>query len=279
MGLPGEARGAAAGTRAPGRGHASWRRGRSRRGRSVRVFTESGLRLVTCVVLAAAAACSAAVPPIPAPEPTPFIVGSKVDATTASPVTAPTSSVITASPQIEAAPQGTDAAVKPNGDFCLDSRPRAVFGGLRSALATKDGSLLASLVDPVHGMDAQLLRNGTIVNYDQERARHLFQSDYSVDWGAAPGSGVHEHGSFRQRLAPDLLEVLTQPYSLACNELEVGGATYAPTWPYPGVNFFSLYVPGTQANGNLDWHTWAIGLRVEGDQMFLRALTQFRWEP
>ncbi len=243
------------------------------------MFADFGLRLAAWVVLSATAACSAAVPRILGPEPTPLVAGTLVDATAAPAVTAPGAFVITASPQSEAAPRETASAAKPSADFCLDSRPRAIIGLLRTALLTSDGPLLASLVDPMHGMDAQVLRNGTIVNYDQDRAMHLFQSDYVVDWGAAPGSGIHMQGSFRQRLAPDLLDVLTQPYSLGCNELEVGGATYAPTWPFPGINFFSLYVPGTQANGGLDWRTWAIGLQVEGDQMFVRALAQFRWEP
>jgi hypothetical protein len=139
--------------------------------------------------------------------------------------------------------------------------------------------MLASLVDPIHGMDAQLLRNGTVVNYDQAHAKYLFESTYSVDWGPAPGSGLPVVGAFHELFVPALLDVLTNDYSLACNKLQVGGASYTPVWPYPGIDFYSVFYPGTQANGALDWHTWVVGMHIVGDKAYVSAITQFQWEP
>jgi hypothetical protein len=169
--------------------------------------------------------------------------------------------------------------VAPTSSFCLDTRPPAVVGLLKTALLTKDGLLLASLIDPVHGMDAQLLRNGTVVNYDRAHAKYLFESNYSVDWGPAPGSGLQVQGPFRELFVPALLDVLTKGYSLICNRLQVGGASFTPIWPYPAIDFYSIYFPGTQANGGLDWQTWVAGMRTVDGKTYLYAITQFRWEP
>jgi hypothetical protein len=139
--------------------------------------------------------------------------------------------------------------------------------------------VLASLVDPLHGMEAHLLHNGTVVNYDQSHAKYLFESDYAVDWGPAPASGLHEQGSFRELFVPALLEVFTSDYSLVCNRLQVGGASYTPSWSYPGIDFYSVYFPGTQANGGLDWQTWVLGMRIIESNAYLYAMTHFAWEP
>ena len=134
-------------------------------------------------------------------------------------------------------------------------------------------------MDPVHGVDVQLLRNGTVVNYGGEHARQLFESTYSIDWGAVPGSGLQVKGSFHGLVIPALLDVLNRDYLLACNELRVGGATYTPVWPYPSIDFYSVYVPGTGQYGGLDWHTWVLGMQYVDNKPYLYAMTEFQWEP
>jgi hypothetical protein len=232
------------------------------------------------MALAVGAACSTPLPGERTPDATP---GGRT--TDASPVAA-TSQASAAAPATVAGPfplgptaLGTVPAAAPVGSFCLDKQPPAVVGTLKTALVTRDGLLLASVVDPIHGMDAQLLRDGTVVNYDQAHAKYLFESDYAVDWGPAPGSGRQVKGSFRELFVPALLDVLTKDYSLRCDTLQVGGASYAPIWPYPAIDFYSVYFPGTQANGGLDWHTWALGMQIVGDKAYLSAITQYRWEP
>jgi hypothetical protein len=232
------------------------------------------------LALAVGAACSAPVPGDPTPNSTTAGI-----ATDASPVAA-TSHVIAVAPETVAGPSplgptasGTVPAAAPSLSFCQDARPLAVVGTLKTALLTRDGLLLASVVDPIRGMDAQLLRNGAVANYDGAHAKYLFESDYSVNWGPAPGSGLQVKGSFREHFVPALLDVLAKDYSLRCNALQVGGASYAPVWPYPAINFYSVYFPGTQANGGLDWHTWALGMRIVDGKAYLSAITQFLWEP
>ena len=123
------------------------------------------------------------------------------------------------------------------------------------------------------------LRDGRVVNYDQEHAAALFESTYVVDWGNAAGSGLPIKGSFRDLFVPDLEDVLSKPNTAKCNQIQAGGTTYSIQWPYNGIDFYSLYYPGSAGYGSLDWHTWVIGIHFVDDQAYLYAITQFKWEP
>ena len=87
-----------------------------------------------------------------------------------------------------------------------------------------------------------------------------------------------KRGSFHDVVVPELVRIFNQPYTLHCNELKHGGATYELEWPYQG-EFYSIYFPGTQANGNLDWQTWAMGIEYVSGKPYVYALIQFFWEP
>ncbi len=164
-------------------------------------------------------------------------------------------------------------------NFCADGRATALINSFKSALQTSNGDLLASLVSPLHGMDARFYRNGRVVNYDQAHAKYLFDSTYQVDWGLSPGSGQSTKGSFHEIVLPSLLDLFSKNYTLVCNQIQVGGTTYQAMWPYSGVNFYSVYFSGTQPNGNLDWHTWLIGMEYINGRPYLYAIMQFQWEP
>jgi hypothetical protein len=163
--------------------------------------------------------------------------------------------------------------------FCDHSMAVALLGDVERALSAEDGTLLATLIDPAHGMDTRLIRNGTTINYDRTHAQELFSSDYAVNWGAGAGSGLPVIGSFRALVAPALLEVLTSDYTLECDRIRTGGATYEPTWPYTSGDFYSAFFPGTEPNGLLDWRTWVFGIRMENGTPYLYAILQFLWEP
>jgi hypothetical protein len=167
----------------------------------------------------------------------------------------------------------------PSADFCADSQPKALIDNFKTASQTSNATLLASLVSPIHGMDTRLYRDGRVVNYDQQHAQFLFDSNFVVDWGAAPGSGLETKGSFHEIILPALLKVFNKDYMLDCNQVQIGGATYKAAWPYVGVNFYSVYFPGTPANGNLDWRTWLIGMEYVNGKPYLYAVMQFFWEP
>lgn len=163
-------------------------------------------------------------------------------------------------------------------DFCADLQPQVLINNFKSALQTSNGSLLASLVSPLHGMDVRLFRNGLVVNYDQQEAQLLFNSTDQIDWGAAP-SGLETKGSFNDVIVPALLKVFNKDYLLDCDQVQVGGATYKATWPYAGINFYSVYFTGTPNSNNLDWRTWLIGMEYVKGQPYLYAIMQFFWEP
>ncbi len=163
-------------------------------------------------------------------------------------------------------------------DICTDPRVTALINSLKTAVLTADGALLSSLVSPPRGMDAAYFRDGTVINYKPEQAAFLFETTFEVNWGAAPGSGAEKTGSFHDVVVPELVKAFNQPYTLHCNELKHGGATYELKWPYQG-DFYSVYFPGTDANGLLDWHTWAVGIEYVNGKPYLYALIPFFWEP
>ena len=187
------------------------------------------------------------------------------------PVVAYTSISATLAPSISA------TQISP-ADFCTDPQAQTLINNFKSSMQTSNGSLLASLVSPIHGVDARLYRNGLVVNYDQQHARLLFDSTDRIDWGAAP-SGLETKGTFNEVIVPALLKVFNKDYMLDCDQVQIGGATYKATWPYAGINFYSVYFAGAPNSNNLDWRTWLIGMEYVKGQPYLYAIMQFFWEP
>jgi hypothetical protein len=127
-------------------------------------------------------------------------------------------------------------------------------------------------------MDVAYFHNGKVIKYDQTHARFLFESTFEVDWGSDPASGAAKTGAFHDVVVPKLKESFGQAYTLHCNELKYGGASYPVNFPY-NKDYYSIYFPGTEANGNMDWHTWVAGIEYVNGKPYLYALTQFYWEP
>jgi len=163
-------------------------------------------------------------------------------------------------------------------NVCIDPQVTALIDSLKSAGLTSDGTLLSSLVSPPRGMDVAFFRDGNVINYNSEQAKFLFETTFEVNWGTEPGSGAEKIGSFHDVVVPELVKAFNQPYTLHCNELKHGGATYELAWPYDG-DFYSVYFPGTEANGLLDWHTWVVGVEYVNNKPYIYALMQFFWEP
>ena len=163
-------------------------------------------------------------------------------------------------------------------DICADPRATALIDSLKSSMLKSDGSLLSSLVSPPRGLDAAYFRDGTVINYRSDQAKFLFETTFEVNWGSAPGSGAEKIGSFHDVIVPELVKIFNQPYTLHCNELKHGGASYELKWPYQQ-GFYSVFFPGTNTNGNLDWHTWAVGIEYVNNKPYLYALIPFFWEP
>jgi hypothetical protein len=173
---------------------------------------------------------------------------------------------------------GTTVAPPNPTSICSDPQATVMIDSFKSAILKSDGVLLSSLVSPSRGMDVAYFRDGTVITYRPEHAKFLFETTFEVDWGNEPGSGALKRGSFHEVIVPALAQLFNQPYTLHCNELKHGGATYEMTWPYQN-EFYSIHFPGTQPNGNLDWQTWVMGIEYVTGKPYVYALMQFFWEP
>lgn len=165
--------------------------------------------------------------------------------------------------------------------FCADARVGDLLGKLKTALLHSNGEEFGALVSPVHGLDLRLWRYGTVANYTPEEAAWAFQSEYEVSWGPAPGSGEETRGTFRAQPLPKLQEVFGGNYTLHCNDtLDLATFSLEP-WPpeYANINFYTVYKPGTDQYGGLDWRAWTVGVEYVQGKPTLFALIHYQWEP
>ncbi|MCC6299419.1 MAG: hypothetical protein IT314_08975 [Anaerolineales bacterium] len=165
--------------------------------------------------------------------------------------------------------------------FCSDTRVNDLLNNVRTAMLNSNGELLSSLVSPAHGLDLRLWRWGTVANYSPEEAAWVFASDYVVSWGPAPGSGADTIGTFSEHPLPKLQEVFGANYTLHCNDtLDLATFSLEP-WPreYANVNFYTVYKPGSDQYGGLDWRAWTVGVEYVQGKPTLFALINYQWEP
>jgi len=164
-------------------------------------------------------------------------------------------------------------------DFCADIRGTELINSLSKAIASKDGALLASLISPTYGMDVQYYRDGNVINYDVEHAKFVFETTFEADWGLSFGSGEVTKGSFQDIVLPTLEKVFTPNSLIVCSQIQTGGRNYVPQWPYPDMDYYSVYFPGTEEFGGLDWQTWAVGMDNVTGKPTIAALVHYVWEP
>src|SRR6266498_5284189 len=218
-------------------------------------------------------ACASPFTPVPATPTLLAFTTSTLFIATSTPIS------LTVSPGGVTPPAGTTAISATNpSTICNDPQVTALIDSFKSAVLNSNGPLLSSLISPTRGMDVAFFRDGTVITYSQEQAKFLFETTFEVDWGTEPGSGAAKKGSFHEVIVPELVKAFNQAYTLHCNELSHGGATYELKWPYQG-EFYSVYFPGTEANGNMDWHNWVIGIEYANGKPYVYALMQFFWEP
>lgn len=232
----------------------------------INLILSIGLILLTaCVPATAAPLPQPTLPPpspIPAATQTPLLTGTDTPATTA----------FTPNPTL------TPAVTVIVPAFCADPQPVTLINSLKTSMLTSDGLLLSSLVHPSRGMDVRYFRDGKVVNYTPEQAKFLFETTFEADWGNEPGSGLPKKGAFHDVIVPSLVEIFSQAYTLHCNELKYGGATYNPVFPYQD-DYYSIHFTGTDQYGFLDWRTWVVGIASENNKPYIYALIQFFWEP
>ena len=227
------------------------------------------------IVLCGGVLLAACASPTPPPQtPTPLIFPTATFPPTNTPaLTTPLPTLIGSTP-------GATAPVTPpgTGDICTDPQVTALIDSLKSAVTTQNGQTLSSVVSPSSGMDVAYYHSGNVITYDQEQARFLFETTYEANWGADPASGIEKIGPFHEVVVPALAKIFSQPYTLHCNEIKHGGASYPVNFPYEK-GYYSIYFPGTDANGNMDWQTWIAGIEYVQGKPYIYALMQYFWEP
>jgi hypothetical protein len=165
--------------------------------------------------------------------------------------------------------------VAPN--VCTDPQVTALIDSLKRSMLNKDGPLLGSLVSP-NGMEVRYFHTSDPIKYTAYQAQFLFETTFEANWGPHPASGIDKIGSFHDVVVPDLVKIFNTTYTLKCNTIEHGGASYPITWPY-SKDFYSIYFAGTAQNGNMDWLTWVVGIEYVNAKPYIYALIQFFWEP
>lgn len=166
----------------------------------------------------------------------------------------------------------------PSATFCADSKVATLLADLGNALKNSDGTRLAALVSPKHGVDIRLVTNNKPVNYTPTTAATIFASTTSQNWGAAASSGQIINGTFKDVMLPKLLDVYNNPnFKLTCNDTTKVGPISQP-WPleYTNINFYSVYKPATTAGGQ-DWRDFLVGIEYVNGQPYLFALIHFEW--
>lgn len=163
-------------------------------------------------------------------------------------------------------------------DFCTDNRGFTLIEELIQAITQENGTAFENLVSPAIGVDIRYYRNDKVINYALDVAS-IFQDPAEVDWGISFGSGQPNVGSFREIILPSLQKVFTPASLIVCGQLQIGNASYFPEWPYPDMNFYSVYFPGTDEFGGMDWQTWAVGMDNVTGRPSLAALVHYVWEP
>lgn len=173
---------------------------------------------------------------------------------------------------LAAIPEQTD------GNLCQDTRALQLIVDLQTAIQTRDGELLSSLINPSSGVGVVYIRNGNPITYF-ENIQFIFETTYEADWGLGAGSGAPVVGSFHEVVLPSLDKVFSENSYITCNQIVTGGATYTPEFPYGTMDFYSVHFPGTERNGYLDWETWLLGMVRQESHPALAALVHFMWEP
>jgi hypothetical protein len=164
--------------------------------------------------------------------------------------------------------------------FCADSAPAALIGLVKTVAEGRDGIAFAAITSPVHGLTVTYIHNGTPQGYTQTELESVFESREAVDWGLGPGSGLPVEGTFNDLVQPDLVNVFGSEYSLFCNAVQLGGASYAVQWPalWKNINYFSVYKPGPAGN-EMSWMTWLAGVEYVDGIPYLFSLSRYNWEP
>lgn len=201
----------------------------------------------------------------PAPSPTPTAQPS------ATATTAPTATAETA--------ETTSQALSPDA-FCGDEEVRTLLEALQTAVAEEDEAQLGQLIHPEEGLRVRVSWWNPEVHFTGEQVETLLSSDAGHDWGVEDGSGKDISGSFSDVIMPRLQNDLVPAEEAGCSEILHGGTAGMVQLPdeYEGETFFSLYRPAPPDGIEMDWGTWAIGVKQWQGEPRITLLVHYKWE-
>jgi hypothetical protein len=167
--------------------------------------------------------------------------------------------------------------------FCSNPAVDLLVADVMAAFALEDGTALAALSSPTHGLFLRHNWWNPEVWIAPERISGLFRDATVIDWGLADGSGEPILGDFNTVLLPGLQEVVgVTNKSTHCNDLENGtGPTTGYTIPsaeYQNANYVVLYRPAGPQDNELDWRSFAFGIEIIDGQPYLLYIIMYRWE-
>lgn len=190
---------------------------------------------------------------------------------TATATTAPTATVTPA--------ETVSQAVSPD-TFCGDEEARALLEALQMAVAEEDEEQLAQLIHPEQGLRVRVSWWNPEVHFTGEEIETLLSSETGYDWGVEDGSGQAITGSFSEVVLPRLERDLVEAEEAGCNEILHGGTAGIVQLPeqYEPETFFSLYRPAPPDGIEMDWGTWAIGVKQWQGEPRITFLVHYKWE-
>jgi hypothetical protein len=167
--------------------------------------------------------------------------------------------------------------------FCADNKVTALVTQFMSAMQSRDGEKLATLVSPRRGL---IIRhewwNPEIQFVGQDAIKALFNDATSQDWGVQEVSKAPINGSFKDEILPKIDDVQSGSVQ-TCNSfnqgLSSGGISGYIEWPfeYTNFNYVAIYRAAPQGD-ELNWRTWAIGVEYVNKIPYIALLVQYHWE-
>lgn len=165
-------------------------------------------------------------------------------------------------------------------EFCGDPAVETILDDLQTAVANRDGVLLAQLVHPERGLRLRHNWWNDEILISGEDVAGLFSNPINYEWGTADGSGQPIGGTFSETILPLLDRDLLPAGERACDEIIHGptaGMTILPE-AYEAVPVISLYRAAGPSELEFDWGTWAVGIERWDGAYYLSFLVHYAYE-
>ena len=169
----------------------------------------------------------------------------------------------------------------PPDQFCSDAQVEDLIDKFVAAVQTQDGTALADLVSPTHGLTLRHEWWNPEVHYPKAVVPGIFTDTQARDWGVQDGSGRPIRGAFKDVALPWMQDVFSSDFERHCNDIErgSGGSAGYKLWPfeYGNINYVALYRPA-EVGDELNWRTWAVGVEYVRGLPYIAFLVQYHWE-